>query len=79
MIGFDLNALLNQDSILLFVFKFFFVVSAALYCMFAIVVVRQVVIMKNTLLTTFSPILQIVGYAHLALAVFVLLLFFAIL
>ncbi|NCN83087.1 MAG: hypothetical protein GW947_03920 [Candidatus Pacebacteria bacterium] len=79
MIGFDLNDLLNQGSILLTVFKFFFIVSAALYCMFAIVVVRQVVIMKNTLLTTFSPILQIVGYAHLALAVFVLLLFFAIL
>jgi len=46
---------------------------------FAIVVIRQITVMKNTLLTTFSPVLQIAGYLHLALAAFVLLLFIVIL
>ena len=79
MFGFDLDALLNQGSILLVVIKFFFVVCAAMYCLFAIVVIRQIVIMKNTLFTTFWPFIHVAGYAHLALAVFVLLLFLTIL
>jgi len=79
MFGFDLTTFLTQDSLLLSVFKFFFIVCAALYCLFAIVVIRQITVMKDTLLTSFSPILQVAGYIHLAIAVLVLLLFFSIL
>ena len=79
MFGLDLTDFFGQGSLLLLTFKFFFIVSAALYCLFAVVVIRQIVVMKNTLLTSFSPILQIAGYMHLALAIFVLLLFFVIL
>lgn len=79
MFGFDIDTILNQGSFLLTVFKFFFILCAILYSLFAVVVLRQIVVMKNTLLTTFSPVLQIAGYVHLALAVFVVLLFFAIL
>ncbi|NCN83221.1 MAG: hypothetical protein GW947_04640 [Candidatus Pacebacteria bacterium] len=79
MFGLDLTAILTQDSLLLLVFKFFFVVSALLYCLFAVVVIRQIVVMKNTLMTTFSPWLQIAGYTHLGLAIFVLLLFLVVL
>ncbi|HEX7018249.1 MAG TPA: DUF5657 family protein [Patescibacteria group bacterium] len=57
------------------VFKILFVVAAALYVMFAFVVTRQIHVMKSTLITTFSPIVQLIGYVHLAVSILVLLLF----
>ncbi|MDA1079481.1 MAG: hypothetical protein O2840_02210 [bacterium] len=79
MFGFDLTTALDQSSLILIVFKFFFVVAAVLYSLFAVVVIRQIIIMKNTLLTSFSPFMLVAGYAHLLFSLFVVLLFFAIL
>lgn len=61
------------------VFKILFIVAAALYVLFAFVVTRQIHVMKNTLITTFSSMIQLLGYLHLALAVAVLIFFIMVL
>jgi hypothetical protein len=52
-----------------------FVVAGILYLVFAALVLRQVYIMKQTVVTSFSPVVVLLGYAHLALAVLVFLFF----
>ncbi len=52
-------------------FKLLFVIAAGLYLAFAFVVTRQISVMKNTLITTFSPTITTIGYAHLILALVV--------
>jgi len=59
--------------------KWALTILAIFYVMFAIMVVRQVTIMRQTLITSFSPILGILGLLHLALAVFVLIVFLFVL
>ena len=63
----------------LLIFKVFLILLMIIYVIFSIVVVRQIAIMKQTVVTTFSPTIQIMGYLHLIFAVSVLLLFFLIL
>jgi hypothetical protein len=55
--------------------KLLFVMAGLFYVTFAFILIRQVYVMKNTLITTFSPALIFLGYIHLALAVLVLLFF----
>lgn len=64
-----------QDPTFLAVLKLLLIISAGLYCIFAVVVVRQIAVMKDTLLTSFSPVLLIASFIHLVLAVLVLLFF----
>lgn len=54
-------------------FKLLFVVLALLYLLFAFVVTRQIKVMRTTLITPISPLVRVIGYAHLlfALVVFV--------
>ncbi|MEX0895883.1 MAG: DUF5657 family protein [Patescibacteria group bacterium] len=70
---------IDQSSILISLFKFLFILTALCYSVFAVIVVRQIQIMKNTLITSFSPIIFFVGFAHLLVALFVLGLFFVLL
>lgn len=63
------------NELLLAAFKFFLVVSALLYMIFSFVILRQIKIMKNTLITSFSPVIRTAGIIHLALAGGVLALF----
>jgi len=50
------------------VFKLFFVASAILYLVFALLVVRQIDLMKKTLITPISPAITTLGIIHLGLA-----------
>ncbi len=54
-------------------FKLLFVTAAFLYFAFAFVVTRQIKVMRTTLITPFSPVVRLLGYAHFlfAFAVFV--------
>lgn len=61
------------------VFKILFIVAALLYVLFAFVVTRQIHVMRTTLITSFSPVVQLLGYLHLAAAVGVLLFFIMVL
>lgn len=49
------------------------------YVLFSVMVIRQITIMRQTLITSLSPILSFLGLAHLALALGVLVLFWTIL
>lgn len=70
---------INQADILTSVFKFLFILTALCYVAFAVIVVRQIQIMKNTLITPFSPVIFIVGIVHLLASLFVLGFFFVLL
>lgn len=50
-------------------FKIMFTVSAVLYLIFALLVLRQIDLMKKTLITPFSPFVTTLGLIHLASAV----------
>lgn len=73
-----IDTLITSPILLLF-FKFFLVALMIIYVIFSIVVIRQIAIMRQTLITTFSPVIRIAGYIHLLFAVLVLLLFIVIL
>lgn len=76
-IGLSQTAL--DGALLLAVFKILFVAVAVLYVAFAFVVTRQIKIMRTTLITSFSPLVRVLGYAHLLMAIGVLALFLLIL
>ncbi|MBD3250427.1 MAG: hypothetical protein GF381_02580 [Candidatus Pacebacteria bacterium] len=65
----------NADiqRLILTIFKSSFVIGSLLYIVFAIVVIRQIVVMKRTLITSFNPVILFLGYVHLGLAVAVFL------
>jgi len=63
----------------LMLFKLFFLISAGLYIAVAFVIVRQIAVMKKTLMTPTTPTLTILGYVHLAIAIGVFLLFWVML
>jgi hypothetical protein len=69
----------DLNSLILALFQCFFILGGFFYVIFAIVVIRQIVIMERTLLTSFNPIILILGYIHLGLAMSVLLFYIAIL
>lgn len=69
----------SQDGLLSLVFKVLFLLSVLFYCIFAVIVIRQVQIMKNTLITPISPLILLFSILHLVLAVGVFLLFLVIL
>ena len=73
---------LDQESLskmLEMLFKDFFILGAIIYIVFAVVIVRQIAVMKKTISTSFSPVIQTLGYIHLAAAIGVLLFFISIL
>lgn len=62
----DFNQLLNIDSWL--IFKVFFLVFIAGYCLFVLIVVRQVQLMTSVLKTSLSPWLKTLAVVHLFFA-----------
>jgi uncharacterized membrane protein YidH (DUF202 family) len=79
---FPFNGLNDGKSINQFLqnlFHDFFIIGGILYIIFAIVVIRQIHVMKKTLITTFSPVIEIIGYIHLILSVLVLLFYIVLL
>lgn len=69
----------GESMILTGLFKFLFILTMICYAAFSVVVIRQVQIMKNTLITPISPIFLTLAIFHTLAAVFVLGLFFLIL
>lgn len=49
--------------------KLVFVIGALLYMIYTFIVFRQIQVMKNTLITSFSPMVSLLGLINLALAV----------
>lgn len=70
---------LTSSPIFLGFFKILFIIGAVLYVIFSFVVVRQITIMRQTVMTGFSPVVQLAGYLHMLLAVVALLLFIILL
>ncbi len=64
-----------DGSLLQMIFSYLFIITAFLYAGFAFVVTRQIKIMRTTVITSFSPIIRILGYAHFLLAVVVFIFF----
>ncbi len=53
-------------------FKWLFIIGAVLYVLFSLIVLRQIGLMKKTLITTVSPLITTFGLIHFGLAVGVL-------
>ena len=53
------------------IIKSFFVVGASIYLFFSFVVIRQIALMRATVITPISPFVTILGYAHLIIAALV--------
>jgi hypothetical protein len=50
------------------ILKIIFVVSSALYFVYTFIVFRQIQVMKKTLITSFSPSINLLGLINLFLA-----------
>lgn len=59
----------------LWIVKFFLISGAILYFLFSLLVIRQISLMKQTLETPLNAPITLVGWLHLLLALFVLLIF----
>jgi len=57
------------------VFKTFFVLGAILYFVFAILVMRQIKVMRHTLVTKASPLIKTLGILHFGISLGVLIIF----
>lgn len=75
----DLLLNLTMSPIFTGFVKILFIVAAVLYVAFSFVVVRQITLMRQTVITSLSPLLQVLGYLHMLFAVGVVLLFLLIL
>ena len=67
------------NTVVLWFIRWALIILAIFYVMFGVMVVKQIRIMRQTLITSFSPILRLLGYAHLLLAILVLLVFLFVL
>ncbi len=53
--------------------KVMFLIAFGLYVFFAFIAVRQIDIMRRTVITPLSPLIQLIGYIHLFVAIGLLL------
>lgn len=69
--------LLSLDAIdvLQLIVKLLLIVGMIFYLLFSVVVIRQIKLMRTTLITSFSPFVTVLGFVHLAIAISVALLF----
>ena len=58
---------LGFDTALLAFVKLLFIIGGALYFLFAFVVIRQISVMKKTLITQLELEISFLGWVHLAL------------
>ena len=67
---------LNLDSNLsIVVIKIVFLIISVLYLFYTFVVVRQIAVMKKTLITGFSDVISLLGYIMLILSAITTLVF----
>jgi hypothetical protein len=67
------------SSLLLSGVKGMFLLGVLVYFVFAIIIVRQIHVMKKTLITPFEPVVQTIGLTHLVFVAIVGVLFLLIL
>ena len=60
---------------LLMIFKFLLIALSAFYLVFSFIVIRQISIMKKTLVTPISGKITLIGWIHMGFAISVLLSF----
>ncbi|MEA2056646.1 MAG: DUF5657 family protein [Patescibacteria group bacterium] len=65
----------SLNNFVVSIFKNCFVIGSVVSLIFAVVVIRQIATMKRTIKTSFSPVVQILGYLHLAISILVFFLF----
>lgn len=75
----SLSQAIIDGTLLQMVFSYMFIITSFLYVGFAFVVTRQVHIMRTTVITSFSPILRLLGYSHFILSIVVFVFFLMIL
>ena len=75
----DLIQAIVATPIFALILKILFIAGALLYLAFSFVVVRQITLMRQTVITALSAPLQMIGYIHFVAAACVVLLFFIIL
>lgn len=63
---------LEFNLALLNVFKWFLIISMGFYTIFAFVVIRQITVMKKTIVTKLSPKITTLGYIHFIFSIGVL-------
>lgn len=78
-LGFNLGDPALATGVFLMGVKALFMVGVFTYLIFAFIIVRQIVVMKNTLITPVAPVLQLISWAHLLTVVFFGLVFLLIL
>ncbi|MBT4652535.1 MAG: hypothetical protein HN981_04645 [Candidatus Pacebacteria bacterium] len=68
----------NFSLPLLMIFKYLLIALSGFYILFSFVIIRQIAIMKKTLITQFSPRITLIGWIHFCFSVlvFVSFLFF---
>jgi len=70
---------LDLQLLLLLLVKVLFIIGAFLYLIFSFVVVRQIYLMRSTLVTPFSNVILLLGFVHLIFAFSVLFSFIILL
>ncbi len=76
-IGNSINlAASNPTGAVFFVFKILIFILSLFYFFYTLIVVRQVFLMTETLVTEVSPVLKILSIAYSALALGVVILFY---
>jgi len=69
----------DPQALLLQIFKVGFIAGGFLYIIFAFIIIKQIKVMKNTLITSFSPAIQLLGIAHFIYSIIIVIVYFAIL
>lgn len=62
---------IDFEKIITFIEKLFFLSGAFLYLIFAIVIIRQIGVMKKTVITDLSPTITLLGLIHLVISIVV--------
>ncbi len=73
------NTAIMPQTVLEGVFKFLVLGVLLLYLLFSFVVIRQVSVVRKTLITPFSPVLVTIGWVHFGVALAVFLFMFTFL
>lgn len=75
----QINQIPLSNTPLLSFFRLLFIAGSVLYLLFAIVIIRQIHVMRHTLITSVSPVIKTLGFIHFIVALGVCGLFLLIL
>lgn len=68
--------MIDFNSVFLLLIRLFFLLGSIFYCIFAVVVIRQVAMMSKNVYDKFNSILIIFSYLHFAFSLLLVLLTF---